>query len=195
MLLRGTCSRSRWLRVRLTTHPHKPSQPTHSGWYVIRGLSHGGYNGESGRWPGPLLTVLDARECHSHRGGQHRADSQHATLPCEGRRCVSEPASSQPGESSRDYPRRNLRPSARRGGQLSRLHFPDSTVGGHPARAESAAYPAGESPANGAWNSNLIFRGYGGMAEARRRARIGGCHPPQGIPTSTVPCRTTCGSY
>ncbi len=28
----------------------------------------GGCNGESGRWPGPLLTMLDARECHSPPG-------------------------------------------------------------------------------------------------------------------------------
>ena len=42
--------------------------PTSSGWHVITGLSHGGCNGEWGRWPGPLLTVLDARECYSLLG-------------------------------------------------------------------------------------------------------------------------------
>ena len=71
-----------------------------------------------GRWPGPLLTVLNACECHS-RTEEHRADTSNTPHPHHvGRRCISEPARSQPGESGRqDSPRRNLRPLGRRGGQ------------------------------------------------------------------------------
>ena len=79
--------------------------------------------GESGRWPSLLLTVLDACECHSRTEGnterKHRSNPPHPHY--EGRRCISEPASSQPGASRRqDSPRRNLRPLARRGGQAVR---------------------------------------------------------------------------
>jgi hypothetical protein len=40
--------------------------PTSSGWHVTAVLPTCGCNGELDRWPGPLLTVLDARECHSY---------------------------------------------------------------------------------------------------------------------------------
>ena len=90
--------------------------------------------GESGRWPGPLLTVLDACECHSRTEGNieriHRFNTPHPHI--EGRRCVSKPVSSQPGESRRqDPPRRNPRAVARGGGQRLAV----SGSGGPPGNA------------------------------------------------------------
>ena len=77
--------------------------------------------GESGRWLGPLLTVLDACECHSRPEGNTERIPNTPHPHFEGRRCISKPASSQPGESGRqDSPRRNPRALARGGGQRSR---------------------------------------------------------------------------
>jgi hypothetical protein len=60
-------------------------------------------NRESGRWPGPLLTVLDARECHAlcpRASNTERIRGSNLPHPrFVGRRCLSKPASSQPGES------------------------------------------------------------------------------------------------
>jgi len=94
--------------------------PTSSGWHVTQVLPTCGCNGEWGRWPGPLLTVLDARECHSVIGGQHRADIQiqHATpTPCGPKVCQQTRTFTAGVINWLDYPRRNLRPLGRRGGQ------------------------------------------------------------------------------
>ena len=96
--------------------------------------------GESGRWPGPLLTVLDACECHSRTEGNTERIPKTPHPHFQGRRCISKPARSQPGESRRqDSPRRNPRAVARGGGQVHSVkpHFPQWRRSPWSARKES----------------------------------------------------------
>ena len=79
------------------THTPSVAQPAAVGMSPKHSLFRG-WNGEWGRWPGPLLTVLDACECHTPAGvgnTERIPKTPHPRLV--GRRCISEPASSQPG--------------------------------------------------------------------------------------------------
>ncbi|MFQ3294501.1 MAG: hypothetical protein ACI9PP_001172 [Halobacteriales archaeon] len=78
-------------------YSHTPAaQPAAVG-MSLRDSPFVGEMGELGRWRGPLLTVLDARECHSLPGRATPSGYSNSHTLIEGRRCVSEPASSQPG--------------------------------------------------------------------------------------------------
>ena len=91
-----------WVCTLTLTLTHLPSPPSSALACHDRTPPAVAATGESGRWPGPLLTVLDACECHSKTEGNteriRRTNPPHPHF--EGRRCVSEPVSSQPGEST-----------------------------------------------------------------------------------------------
>jgi hypothetical protein len=60
-------------------------------------------NRESGRWPGPLLTVLDACECHAPFGADNNERISNTPHPrIKDRSCLSKPASSQPQSAIED---------------------------------------------------------------------------------------------
>lgn len=98
--MRGTRSRSSWLRPGLQStlihhrslnHRVLSCHSTDSPTVAVRGS---GWNGLSGRWPGPLpLTWLDALGWDSQRGSAtlSRYSTRHTPL-LWGRRCVSEPS-------------------------------------------------------------------------------------------------------
>jgi hypothetical protein len=58
-------------------------------------------NRESGRWPGPLLTVLDARECHSSRERGRATPSGYAGPICHTHAPWAEGVSANPQVHSR----------------------------------------------------------------------------------------------
>jgi len=85
MLLRGTCSCSTWLGTGLNTLTYLSQPNQQHGWHVngARDNPHVDESGLLGRWLGPLLTVLDACECHSIQlcmlGATPSGYSEHAT--------------------------------------------------------------------------------------------------------------------